>query len=108
LEPRVRSYLHANCAHCHTDAGGGNSAMELRWTTLPERVRLIGVPPQHDKFGLPDALIVAPGAPERSILMQRLMKVGTGGMPPLAKSRVDAEAVKLFSEWIRQLPAQKP
>ena len=108
LEPRVRSYLHANCAHCHTDAGGGNSAMELRWSTLPERVRLIGVTPQHDKFGLPDALIVAPGAPERSILMQRLMKVGQGGMPPLAKARVDEAALKLFSEWIRQLPAQKP
>jgi len=36
------------------------------------------------------------------------MKVGQGGMPPLAKARVDEAALKLFSEWIRQLPAQKP
>lgn len=64
-------------------------------------MRLIGVAPIHDKFGMTDALLVAPGAPERSVLMQRVMRIGQGGMPPLAKSLVDEPAVKMFGEWIR-------
>jgi uncharacterized repeat protein (TIGR03806 family) len=101
LDGRARSYLHANCAHCHVEAGGGNSAITLRWTTKSDQMRLIGVAPLHDKFGLADALLVAPGAPERSILMQRVLRVGQGGMPPLAKSLVDEPAVKMLGEWIR-------
>jgi hypothetical protein len=100
---RARSYLHANCAHCQVEAGGGNSAITLNWSTTPEKMRLIGVAPQHDTFGLAGALLVAPGAPERSTLMQRVLRVGQGGMPPLAKSQVDAAAVKLLGEWIKQV-----
>ncbi|KAF0177326.1 MAG: heme-binding domain-containing protein [Limisphaerales bacterium] len=101
LNLRARSYLHANCAHCHVEAGGGNSAITLNWNTTPEKMRLIGIAPLHDKFGLADALLVAPGAPERSILMQRVLRLGQGGMPPLAKSLVDEPAVKMLGEWIR-------
>ena len=103
LDDRARSYLHANCAHCHVDAGGGNSAISLRWNTKPDQMKLIGVAPLHDKFGLADALLVAPGAPERSVLMQRVLRIGQGGMPPLAKSMVDEPAVKMLGEWIRQV-----
>jgi len=103
LDQRARSYLHANCAHCHVEAGGGNSAITLRWDTPSEKMLLFGVVPQHDQFGLTNALLVAPGAPERSILMQRVLRVGQGGMPPLAKSIVDEPAVKMLGEWIRGL-----
>ncbi len=103
LTLRARSYLHANCAHCHVEAGGGNSAITLNWNTAPEKMHLIGIAPQHDKFGLADALIVAPGAPERSTLMQRMLRVGQGGMPPLAKSLVDEPALKMLGEWIKQV-----
>lgn len=105
LELRARSYLHANCSHCHVEAGGGNSAITLRSTTKTDQTHLIGVEPLHDKFGLTNALLVAPGAPERSILLQRVLRVGQGqgGMPPLAKSIVDEPAVKMLGEWIKQL-----
>jgi cytochrome c553 len=103
LNDRARSYLHANCAHCHVEAGGGNSAITLRWNTPADKMQLIGSSPLHEKFGIPDAQLVFPGSPERSILMQRVLRIGQGGMPPVAKSLVDEAAVKMLSEWIREL-----
>jgi uncharacterized repeat protein (TIGR03806 family) len=104
LTNRVRGYLHANCSHCHTEAGGGNSAMELAAKTKLENMRIIDVRPQHDTFQLPDARIIAPGHPERSVMFWRLTHRGFGQMPPLAITTVDEEAVGMFKEWIQNLP----
>src|SRR5690606_27248996 len=68
LEARVRSYLHVNCSICHVGAGGGNSRMELSIGTPTGRMELIDSPPVHTHFNIPDARLVAPGSPERSIL----------------------------------------
>lgn len=103
LGDRVRSYLHVNCSICHVEAGGGNAAVNLHLSTPLDKMKLVNEVPIHDRFGLTDARLVAPGAPERSILVERLARRGTGQMPPLAASRVDAEAVQLMREWIRQL-----
>ncbi len=101
---RARSYLHANCAQCHVEAGGGNAQMELEFTTKLDKMRLIDVKPLHDTFGLSDARLVAPGHPERSVLLRRISHRGAGHMPPLATSVVDAEAVQGIRDWIEQLP----
>jgi glucose/arabinose dehydrogenase len=103
VEARVRSYLQANCAHCHQWAGGGNSAIDLQINTPRDKMRLVGEAPLHDRFGVRDALLVAPGAPERSILYHRVSKRGAGQMPPLASSLVDEEAKDLLAAWIRRL-----
>jgi uncharacterized repeat protein (TIGR03806 family) len=108
LDSRVRSYLHVNCAPCHVEAGGGNAKMELEITRKGERLNLIGARPQHDTFGLNDAMLVAPGAPERSVLLYRLSRRGPGQMPPLVSHRVDEDAVRLLREWIAQLKPDKP
>ncbi len=105
LEARARSYLHANCSQCHVEAGGGNAQIDLEITTPRDKMRLIGVKPLHDTFGIKDAKLVAPGDPERSILYQRLKRRGPGQMPPLATSVVDEEAVRLIHDWIA---AMKP
>ncbi len=65
------------------------------------KMNLLGQKPKHDTFGRADALLLAPGDPERSILLQRLSKRGPGQMPPLATNVVDQEAVKLVREWIK-------
>jgi len=103
VEARVRSYLHVNCSTCHVTEGGGNAQMVLDVETPKSRMGLIDQVPVHDKFGLPDARLVAPGAPERSVLMQRLTRRGTGQMPPLVSTEVDKQAVELISRWIRSL-----
>lgn len=103
LADRAMSYLHANCAQCHVAAGGGNSQMVLSLGTTPEKQQLINADPLHNRFGIADAKLVAPGDPERSILLQRIARRGRGQMPQLATSLVDEEAVMLFSEWITSL-----
>ena len=100
---RARSYLHANCAICHVEAGGGNAQIDLAFTTSRERMKLFDVKPLHRAFDLPDALLVAPGAPERSVLLHRVSIRERGRMPPLASSIVDRRAVELLRRWIRQM-----
>ena len=100
LEKRARSYLHINCAVCHVEAGGGNSMMELGLANSPRRMRLIEARPQHDTFGITNAMLVSPGAPGQSVLLQRLNRRGRGQMPPLVSGAVDHAAVELFREWI--------
>jgi uncharacterized repeat protein (TIGR03806 family) len=105
-DARARSYLHANCAQCHVEAGGGNAQMELEFATKREKMRVLDVKPLHDSFGFTDARLVVPGHPERSVLLHRLSHRGPGHMPPLATSVVDRAAVELLREWIEKMPSR--
>lgn len=107
LDRRARCYLQVNCAVCHVDAGGGNAKMELGITTAPERMNIFGARPQHDTFGIDNAMLVFPGDPDRSILCQRLSRRGRGQMPPLVTTQVDEQAVSLFRDWIRRMPTEQ-
>ncbi len=106
LEARARAYLHSNCSICHVDAGGGNAQMQLEATTARDKMKLFDEVPLHDKFSLPDARLVAPGHPERSVLLHRVALRGRGQMPQLATSRIDQPAVEMLTEWIRQMEAK--
>jgi len=105
---RARSYLHANCAHCHVWAGGGNAAINLSILAKPAEWKTIDEKPLHHGFDLPNARIIAPGAPERSTLLYRVTALDRGRMPPLASSVVDDSAAKLLRDWIRSLPPAAP
>jgi glucose/arabinose dehydrogenase len=104
LTLRARSYLHANCAQCHVEAGGGNAQIDLEFTTKLDLMRLINVKPQHHTFDLPHARLISPGHPERSVLLYRMSHRKEGHMPPLATSMVDEPAVEMLREWIRRMP----
>jgi uncharacterized repeat protein (TIGR03806 family) len=103
LEERARSYLHANCSHCHVTDGGGNARMELRYTTPVEKMGIIGAVPQHESYGIANPLLIAPGDPERSLIYQRMLRTAGGRMPPLATSVVDQKHAQLLSEWIERM-----
>jgi uncharacterized repeat protein (TIGR03806 family) len=106
LTARVRSYLHSNCAQCHVESGGGNAQMELEFTRSLAEMKIINVKPVHDTFGLKDAKLVAPGHPERSVLLHRIAQRGKGHMPPLATRVVDQQMVETIREWIRTMPEE--
>lgn len=105
LAERAKAYLHSNCASCHVEAGGGNAQMQLDYATEWEKMRLIGATPVHQTFALKDAKLIAPGEPEKSVLLHRVAKRGpnTGQMPPLSSVRVDVPGVELLTEWCKSL-----
>ena len=104
IEARVRSYLHANCAHCHRYKGGGNSDFKLLANLPLNETGTLDVPPLHDPLGLENARLIAPGDPERSLILHRMVTTGRGRMPQLATSQVDHAAVALLRQWIEELP----
>lgn len=103
LTARAKSWLHANCASCHVEAGGGNAAMELEFVTALDKMRILDVKPLHQNFAMPDAKLVAPGDPARSVLLKRIGLRGPHQMPPLSSNRVDERGVALMKEWIESL-----
>lgn len=103
LQARARSYLHSNCAQCHVQAGGGNSQISLEFSKSLEDMKMLDREPLHHKFDIPDARLVAPGDPARSVLLHRMATRGRGKMPQLATSLVDRQAVDLIREWIRRM-----
>ena len=99
----ARSYLHANCAICHVGAGGGNAQFEVDFFSKADKLQLFDVKPQHNTFGLKEARLIAPGAPDRSVLLHRVSTRDQGHMPPLATSIVDREAVTMLREWVLEM-----
>ena len=82
--------------------------MDLEFTTPKKEAHLFGAKPQHQTFGVADPLLVAPGEPERSVLLQRLARRGKDQMPPLATSEVDREAVRMLREWVAGMKPDLP
>jgi uncharacterized repeat protein (TIGR03806 family) len=103
LEERARTYLQVNCSVCHVEAGGGNARMQLALSTPRDKMELFSARPQHDTFGISDAMLIAPGNPDRSVLLRRISQRGRGQMPPLVTNHVDNEAIQMFRDWIAAL-----
>lgn len=105
LDQRARSYLHANCSHCHRKWGGGNTEFQLLASLdLPE-TGIVGTKPAHGGFFLTDAQVLAPHDPLRSVLYYRAAKLGPGRMPRIGSDVIDAAGVQLLHDWIASLPA---
>jgi hypothetical protein len=75
--------------------------MELEHQTTLDKMRIVDEKPVHATLDLADARLIAPGSPERSVLLKRIGIRGPNQMPPLATHRVDEVGVALLTEWIR-------
>lgn len=95
----VRAYLHANCSQCHRPGGGAGSAtMDLRFDA--PNMNVCGAAPNAGDLGIPDAKLIAPGQPDKSILLQRMSRRDDKQMPPLASHIVDPHGIDLVTKWI--------
>lgn len=106
LNARVRTYLQVNCSICHVADGGGNSLIDLAYTTTLSKTHTLNEPPIHETYGIAAARLIAPGDPQRSVLYHRMSVRGEGQMPPTSTNRVDEAGAELLREWIAQL--QRP
>lgn len=87
LTARAKSYLHTNCAHCHSGTSGG---MDLRYSTALESMKLIN---DHNR--------VVPGIPANSNVYK--YQTGAGMRMPYGSVATNAEAETLFRSWINEL-----
>lgn len=103
LEARARSYLASNCAMCHLPGGTGLGALDLRYTTPFADAGGCGATPIHGDLDVADALVVAPGHPESSVLSLRMHALDANRMPGLGSHVVDPEGTALVDAWIAGL-----
>jgi hypothetical protein len=116
LELRGRSYLAANCSHCH---GNGNKEFtgvahdfdfqnkDMKFIYDPANA---GVPgpymgkPSFAEQSMPQ--LMYPGHPDSSFILFRMLSRGTfetqemNQMPPLATWQPDSSALRVLADWI--------
>jgi uncharacterized repeat protein (TIGR03806 family) len=103
LEFRVRSYLDANCSHCHRP-GGAQALWDGRIETALAEANIINGT-LLNTLGVAGARNVVPGDLVKSIMHRRVNSVDPAiKMPPLARNVIDQDAVAALSEWIINLP----
>jgi uncharacterized repeat protein (TIGR03806 family) len=105
VEDRARSYLDANCAHCHRP-GGTVASFDARYKTPLREQNLIGAPVLIDE-GIDRARAIAPNDIWRSIVYLRMSRLDGTKMPPLAHSELDRQGLALVREWIESLPGPR-
>jgi uncharacterized repeat protein (TIGR03806 family) len=102
IDARARSYLHANCAHCHRPNGGGQGTMDLRYQETLFQTMTCNAPNTQGLIGTATDIIAA-GDPTMSIMSLRVHATDSKRMPPVAVSITDPVGSQLIDDWITQL-----
>lgn len=102
LELRVRSYLDANCSHCHRP-NGVRANFDARFET-PLAFQGLIRGPVSDTLGIPGAKLIVPSNLSRSMIRHRDGLLGSNQMPPLARNVVDTDYISVLSDWINSMP----
>jgi len=106
LEQQARSYLDANCSHCHNPKGPGRTSGLLLdpATAIGISYGLCKQPVAAGK-GSGDRLVdIHPGQPDKSVLLFRVESVDPSiMMPELGRSTVHTEGVDVLQRWIASL-----
>jgi uncharacterized repeat protein (TIGR03806 family) len=105
LDSRARGYLHANCANCHRPGVELTGRTDFRFDTALAATMTCDAEPRDILSASADARIIAPGSPERSMIVVRMLELGRGRMPEIGSLVVDREGVSLLSDWIHALTA---
>jgi uncharacterized repeat protein (TIGR03806 family) len=100
---RARAYLHTNCSQCHRPNGGTPSTMDLRWQASLAQSNTCDVVPAGVTLGIANARLIAPGEPDRSLLLARTNRRDMHAMPPIGSTVVDTQGVALLRQWIQGL-----
>lgn len=103
LSQRARSYLHSNCSNCHRPNGPTQVSFDLRYGTSLAQTGACDTVPAITDLSIPDARVIAPGEPDRSVLLQRMIATHENRMPPISSHVVDEQGTALIEDWISSL-----
>jgi hypothetical protein len=108
IEERARSYLHANCAHCHRPDADFN-VFDLRYNVSLRDTHACGTAPTMGDLGVGAALDITPGMPMLSMIWLRMNAPFNTPkethMPRVATYQFDTQGLQLISEWITSIQA---
>ena len=104
IEERARSYLDANCGHCHRP-GGTVAYFDARYSTPLPKQELIDGPVLINE-GIDRPHVISPHDVWRSIAYMRINTDGDIRMPPIARETIDGQGVQLLREWINSMPGK--
>lgn len=108
LEDRARSWLHANCAHCHRRHGGGSVQIMVNADLPTVETLMVNEKPVRGDLGLTEARVIRPGVPQQSVLVARIARSGAGHMPMIGAREVDPHGFALLWDWIASLDPVAP
>jgi uncharacterized repeat protein (TIGR03806 family) len=107
FELRAKSYLHANCAHCHQPGAPTPVTMDLRFTTALVDMNICDVDPQEGDLGIEGIKLLDPAGDflqHNSALIVRMELLDSAiRMPPLATGIVDDAALFVMKSWVDAL-----
>ncbi len=106
VQSRALAYLDANCAHCHNPRGAAsNSGLYLDYERTSAVQRGIGKRPVAAGSASADLDVdIAPGEPDRSILLHRMQSREPGVMmPELGRALPHEEGIALVRAYIAGL-----
>ncbi len=107
LNARARSYLHANCSHCHRDSGGASKSglVFLEWEEEPAKIGICKLPAAAGPGAGGNSHDITPGDPDGSIVIYRMNSLDPDiKMPELPNRVIDVQGVDLIREWIAAMP----
>jgi hypothetical protein len=116
VEAAALGYLHANCgSSCHNPSGTASSPIpDMNLRLSPEHRTAAETPAYLTTVGQPLTKFkqegythrIAPGDPDKSALVYRMMQRGTSGqqMPPMATEFSDEVGIAALTAWIKSLP----
>lgn len=110
LTKRVRSYIDANCAHCHAEGGYCDyRPMRFAYFETVAPVNLgVCVEPDED-LGPPLTHIIRAGNTQKSVLFYRISSTDEAvRMPLFGRTIVHEEGVQMIGEWITNLTPPCP
>lgn len=103
-ELRAKSYLHANCAHCHQPNGNAPTPLDLRFATPLSEMNACDLDPLEGDLGINGIKILDPLGDflqPNSVMNTRMESLDTDTrMPPLGTEIVDDTALFVLKSWI--------
>lgn len=101
LEVRVRSYLDANCAHCH-NGSMAFTEFDARFETPLIEQGLIN-DPAISPNSVPGNFLIRPQSLDESEIWVRDSSLSVNQMPPLARNILDEAYLEVLKAWIHEM-----